>query len=96
MGTISSVRSPDADICTDFTVAYFWNVALPYVGMAGLGFYNLFLAAVASRLVAFERHPDLSHHRASVLVKVRGEGGGGARSCAAEGGRWVVGGRGAR
>lgn len=69
VGAISAAKSPNKDICTAYIFNYFWNIALPYIGMAALTLFNHVICAFATRLSAFQRPWDLGSQRASVLVK---------------------------
>ena len=72
VGTISSQRSPDADICKSYFYNYFWNRALPYIGMGALALYNCFLRTAITSIVEIERHGDLTSARISIVFKVIG------------------------
>jgi hypothetical protein len=71
VATIQFLLHKDADICKEYIDAYFWNRALPYVGMATLAFLNCFLRMIICKVVPFERQISLSGVRVSVMIKVR-------------------------
>ncbi len=71
IGSIRASRSANADICGQYVFDFFWNRALPYVGMAALVFYNCFIRHALHTIVELERHPDGTSQRISIVYKVR-------------------------
>ena len=70
LGTMELLTSTDADICTMYANNYFWNRAMPYIGMAALVYYNFVMLWAIRKFAKFQRLRNLHDQRVSIMLKV--------------------------